>query len=85
MKEAREIKKQVIFDAKEQATLEADKILSSAKEQISNEKMKALTTLKNQVAELAIEMTEKVIKSELADKEKQKQYISSILKKENNR
>lgn len=50
LKEAREIKGNIINEAKEQANVEADKILTSAKEQISNEKMKAITELKNTVA-----------------------------------
>jgi F-type H+-transporting ATPase subunit b len=38
LKEAREIKEGIIIKAKETATKEADKIISSAKEQIANEK-----------------------------------------------
>mgnify|MGYP000742694070 CR=1 FL=1 len=59
---------------------EAEKILTSTKEQISNEKMKALTELKNQVASLSIEMSEKVLKSELSDAAKQKEFVSNSLK-----
>ena len=80
LKEAREIKISIINEAKEQANTEADKILTSAKEQISNEKMKALTELKNQVASLSIEMSEKVLKSELSDAAKQKEFVSNSLK-----
>ena len=80
LKEAREIKSSIINEAKEQANTEADKIITSAKEQISNEKMKALTELKNQVASLSIEMSEKVLKSELSDAEKQKEFVSNSLK-----
>ena len=56
------------------------KILISSKEQILNEKMKALTELKNQVASLSIEMSEKVLKSELSDAAKQKEFVSKSLK-----
>ena len=80
LKEAREIKSSIINEAKEQANTEADKIITSAKEQISNEKMKALTVLKNQVASLSIEMSEKVLKSELSDAAKQKEFVSNSLK-----
>ena len=80
LKEAREMKNNIINEAKEKASTEADKILISAKEQISNEKMKALTELKNQVASLSIEMSEKVLKSELSDAAKQKEFVSNSLK-----
>ena len=80
LKEAREIKGNIINEAKDQANVEADKILTSAKEQISNEKMKAITELKNTVAELSIDMATMVIKSELKDADKQKQLVTEALK-----
>ena len=52
LKEAREIKKNIISEAKKNATAEADKIIVSAKSQINNDKMKALIELKNHVANL---------------------------------
>jgi len=80
LKESREIKGNIINEAKEQANVEADKILTSAKEQISTEKMKAITELKNTVAELSIDMATMVIKSELKDADKQKQLVTDALK-----
>lgn len=79
LKEAREIKEKVIAEAKDKAKEEADKILISAKDQIRNEKMAAITELKNQVAELSIEIAEKILKSELQNENKQKELISSAL------
>ena len=84
LKEAREMKNEIISQAKEQANLEAEKLVSSAKEQISNEKMKALTELKNHVADLSIEMAEKVLRSELSDSEKQRELVNRALKENNN-
>ena len=75
-----EIKDKIVNDAKEQANSEADKILTSAKEQINNEKLKAITELKNSVAELSIDIAEKVLRSELADKAKQEALVSNALK-----
>ena len=80
LKEAREIKENIISEAKKNATAEADKIIVSAKSQINNDKMKALIELKNHVASLSIEMTEKILKSELSDKNKQKELIEDSLK-----
>ena len=79
LKEAREIKDKVIAEAKDKAKIEAEKILVSAKEQITNEKMAAITELKNQVAELSIEIAEKIIKSELQDLNKQKELVTSAI------
>jgi F-type H+-transporting ATPase subunit b len=80
LKEARDMKKEIILHAKDTASKEADKIITSAKEQISNEKMKALTELKNQVASISIEMAEKVLGSELSNVDAQKDLVSQALK-----
>ena len=83
LKEARDIKDGIINDAKEKANLEAEKIITSAKEQIVNEKMKAITELKNSVAILSIDIAEKVLKSELKDKDNQQEFIATVLKNTN--
>ena len=80
LKEAREIKETIITEAKTQATEEADKVLASAREQINNEKLAAITELKNQVADLSIDIAEKVLKSELEDIAKQKELVNNALK-----
>jgi F-type H+-transporting ATPase subunit b len=80
LKEAREIKDGIIAEAKAQATVEADKVMSSAREQINNEKMAAITELKNQVADLSIDIAEKILKSELKDNTKQKEIVKNALK-----
>lgn len=79
LKEARDMKEQIINEAKEKAKSEAEKIIITAKAQIENEKMAAITTLKNQVAELSIEIAEKILKSELKDAKKQKELVNSAL------
>ena len=84
LKEAREMKSKIISQAKDKAVIEAEKLVNSAKEQISNEKMKALTELKNHVADLSIEMAEKVLLFELSDSEKQKELVNTALKENNN-
>ncbi len=83
LKEAREMKDKIVNQAKEQANIESDKILKLAKEQIINEKTKAITELKNSVGALSISIAEKILKSELSDKQKQDELISSSLKNSN--
>ena len=79
LKEGREIKDSIIAEAKDKAKLDAEKILTTAKEQIINEKMKAITELKNQVANLSIEIAEKILKSELQDLNKQKELVTTAI------
>ena len=79
LKEGREIKESIIAEAKGKAKVDAEKILTTAKEQIINEKMKAITELKNQVANLSIEIAEKILKSELQDLNKQKELVTKAI------
>jgi F-type H+-transporting ATPase subunit b len=84
LKEARDMKNEIISEAKEKANKEAEKLVSTAKEQILNEKMKAITELKNHVADLSIEMAEKILSSELSDVAKQKELVTKALKESKN-
>lgn len=79
IKEAREIKEKMISDAKEEAKSEADKMIVNAQEAIESEKKSAIADIKNQVANLSIDIAEKVVKSELSNKDKQLQLVESML------
>ena len=84
LKEARDMKNEIISEAKDKANKEAEKLVSTAKEQILNEKMKAITELKNYVADLSIEMAEKILSSELSDVARQKELVTKALKESKN-
>lgn len=83
LREARKIKEKLIEDARGKANEEANRIVENAKERIENEKMAAMTDLKNQIAFLSIEIAEKVLQQELADKKKQEAYIQKLIKEIN--
>jgi F-type H+-transporting ATPase subunit b len=80
LKEAKETKDKIVAEAKTQATEEANKILAEARAQIQNEKMAALTDVKNQMGKLVIEVSEKVIRKELSDKNASAAYINTLAK-----
>ncbi|SHI66114.1 ATP synthase F0 subcomplex B subunit [Mesonia phycicola] len=79
LKEAREIKDKMIADASVDAEQKADSIISKAQEAIAAEKQAALSEIKAQVANLSIEIAEKVVKRELANKEDQMSLVDSML------
>lgn len=79
LKEAREIREKIIAEAKEKAAAEADRLLSQAKMTIQNEKQAALNELKNQVAQLSIEIAEKIVRQELSSQEKQKDLVNKLV------
>jgi F-type H+-transporting ATPase subunit b len=79
LKEANEMKEKIIADAKTKAKEESDKIITNARIAIENEKMAAVTELKNQVALLSVEIAEKILRSELAENDKQQKLMNTIL------
>ena len=79
LKDARTTKDTIIAEAKTKAEGEYKQILDAAKEDIQTEKLAALTEIKHQVANLSIEIAEKVIREELKSDDKQKELINSYL------
>ena len=80
LKEARSNGAEIVAQAKTEAKTEADKIITLAKESIENEKRAALNELKNQVAQISLDIAERVIESELDSKYKQSQLVEKLIK-----
>jgi F-type H+-transporting ATPase subunit b len=78
LKEAKEIKDKMINDAKEEAKVQATKIINDANAAIQQQKMAALTDIKNQVGKMVVEVSEKILRRELSDKAQQEIYISKL-------
>ena len=79
LKEARDMKNKMIEDAKDQAKEEANKLIAQAQATIETEKKAAIAELKSQVANLSIDIAEKVVKEELSNKDKQIKLVESML------
>ena len=79
LKEAREIKDKIVSEAKDEAQVQAGKMIEQAKAAINSEKNAAMAELKNQVSSLSIEIAEKVLRSELADKASQTKLVEKML------
>ena len=71
-------RKRIINEAKEKAKEEANKIVIDAQAAIQTQKMAALTEVKNLVGNLVIEVSEKVLRRELANKSEQEAYIRKL-------
>jgi F-type H+-transporting ATPase subunit b len=78
LKDAKETKDRMISEAKAQAQVEANRIVQEAQAAIQAQKMAALTEVKNQVGTLVVEVCEKVLRRELADKTQQESYIRQL-------
>ena len=79
LKEAREIKEKMIADAKDEAKVQADKLIKQAQEAFEVEKQAAIADLKNQVATLSVDIAEKVVREELSDSKKQLKLVEDLL------
>lgn len=78
LKEAKDTRDKMINDAKDQAREAAAKIIADAQAGIQQQKMAAITDLKNQVGNLVIEVSEKVLRRELASKAEQEGFIRQL-------
>ena len=79
LRNARMTSEQIIEEARQRATAEADRIVENARENINYEKLKAMHDLKNQIANLSIEIAEKLLRAELSDKPKADALIQKEL------
>ena len=80
LKEARETRDKIVNEAKDLAKAEANKIILDAQAAIHQQKMAAITDLKNQIGNLVVEVSEKVLRRELAAKQDQENYIRDLSK-----
>lgn len=83
VKEANDMKNQIIGEATDKAKEEAGKLVDNAREQINAEKKEAMNAIKTQVAELSVEIAEKLLRKELDAKNKQQKLIDDLLKETN--
>ena len=80
IKEAKVTSTKIIDNAKKEAEVIAEKLISQAQESINSEKKIAIEELKVQVADFSIKMAEKILRSELNDKDKQRKLIDDLIK-----
>lgn len=79
LKEAMVTRDNIIKEARDKADIESKKIIESAKEQIKVEKDLAIRDIRSQIINLSTQVSEKVLRRELDDNNKQLSYIDSLL------
>ena len=80
LKEAHELRQKMIDDAKGEAKVQAEQLITQAKEAIENEKQVAITSLKNEVADLSLQIAETLTKEQLSSDKKQTELVQKLLK-----
>ena len=79
LREASETRDNIVGQAQEKARDESARILSEAKAEIESQKQAAIRDIRSQVAELSVQIAEKILHKELSDSAEQTQLIDSLL------
>lgn len=79
LREANDMKEEILSKARKTAEEEGRKLIISAKESIEKEKINALNELKSQVAELSVEMAEKILRKKMDDRSQQESFVNDQL------
>jgi len=79
LREASETRETIVGQAQEKAREESARILSEAKAEIESQKQAAIRDIRAQVAELSVQIAEKILHKELATSAEQTQLINSLL------
>ncbi|MBQ0096007.1 MAG: F0F1 ATP synthase subunit B [Bacteroidetes bacterium] len=79
LKEATDRREEIIAEAENRAKEAGEKIIADAREQIRQEKEEAMRGLRRQVAELSVQVAEKVVLKQLEGDEDQLQMIDRMI------
>ena len=81
--DARKMVDKLNDEAKLRREKETDAMIAETREMIKNEKMKALTEIKNEIANLSIDVAEKILREELKEPERQEEIIHKWMEEMN--
>ena len=79
LKEAQEVRNKIIGEAKEQAAIESRKLITEAKTAIQKEKELAIRDIRNRIAELSIDIAEKVLRKNLDNPPAQRELVQKLI------
>jgi len=79
LREASETRDTIVGQAQEKAHEESARILSEAKAEIESQKQAAIRDIRAQVAELSVQIAEKILQKELSTSAEQTQFIDRLL------
>ena len=79
LKEAQETQNLIIGEAKEQAVVEAKKLITEAKTAIQKEKELAIRDIRNRIAELSIDIAEKILRKNLDNAAAQHELVQKLI------
>ena len=79
LKDAADTRDAIVVKAQEKATNEGSRLLNEAKAEIEAEKQNAIRDIRTQVAEISIQVAEKIVREKLSSNESQMELINKLL------
>lgn len=79
LKEAAETRDRIIAEAREQARLAGQKELNTIRQQIEAEKVQAISEIRSQVADISVNVAQKVLRNSLKDPKEQMSMIDRLV------
>ena len=79
LREATALREELIKEARERAGKEGEKMLAETRRVIEMEKEEAVRDIRRQVAELSVEVAQKILRRELSDENKQRSVIEALI------
>ena len=80
LKETKQISVKIMSEARIKASEEARLLIEATREVIENEKSSAVDEIRKQVAELSVDIAEKILREKLKDDNQQKQLVDKLIK-----
>lgn len=80
MADAKKVRDKLLDEARQRGTEEADRIVASARERMENERMAAITEMKNQIAEMSIEVAERILREKIQTPKDHESFIEKVLR-----
>jgi F-type H+-transporting ATPase subunit b len=81
LQEGKKIKDSIIVEAKEQARVEAEKIIDEAHKFIEKQKTEAMKEIDGKIANLSVDVAEIILKKKLEDAEEQRTFAKKLVSK----
>ena len=79
LKDAADNRDAIVVKAQEKATNEGSRLLNEAKAEIEAEKQNAIRDIRTQVAEISVQVAEKIVREKLSSNESQMELINKLL------
>lgn len=79
LKDAAETRDEIVVKAQEKATNEGSRLLNEAKAEIEAEKQNVIRDIRTQVAEISVQVAEKIVREKLSSNESQMELINKLL------